>query len=155
MHPYLFVFAAFLLFSCSQNKTNKSADNAITENTSFNLKSTPFDDYLIEELYKNLNDKFKVSFQAEHLHELLDGVAVEDLKSGKIIKKTMLFEHCDCECFDKMKLSYSKLDDKYVLYVYEELYEESLDWCPESSALYSFKLKDNTILELNLDFAAG
>ena len=54
-----------------------------------------------------------------------------------------------------MKISYSQSESRFILFVYEEFYEEELDWCPESSYSYSFGIKNLKIVDLKLDFMAG
>ena len=65
----------------------------------------------------------------------------------------MLFENFECDCYDRIKISYS--DTRFILWIDEEFYEKDLDWCPESSYSYSFKIEDKKITDLKLDFMAG
>ncbi|MDG4716197.1 hypothetical protein [Winogradskyella marincola] len=131
---------------------NEKTKKEITENN-FESNSLEFDKNLIEQLHKNLKSNFEIDFELNHLNNALNGIKLSELKSGKVFEKEMLFEDFECECLDKITISHS--ENRYLLDIYEEFYEEELDWCPESSYRYSFKIADNKISDLKLDFMAG
>ena len=54
-----------------------------------------------------------------------------------------------------MDLSYDNKQDAFILYIYEETYVEDMDWCPESTYQYSFKIKDQKATSVKLEFLAG
>ena len=118
-----------------------------------NLQIVKLDRDLIDKLYENLKSNFEIDFELSHLNNALNGIKLSELKSGKVFEKEMLFEDFECECLDKITISYS--ENRYLLDIYEEFYEKELDWCPESSYRYSFKITDENISDLKLDFMAG
>ncbi|WP_156109273.1 hypothetical protein [Polaribacter sp. Hel1_85] len=125
------------------------------EKIDYNLESNSikFDNNLVEKLYKNLKSNFEIDFELSHLNNALNGIKMSELKNGKIFEKEMLFENFNCECYDKITISYS--ENRFLLDIYEEFFEKELDWCPESSYRYSFKIVNKTISDLKLDFMAG
>jgi len=134
------LLSLFILSSCS-----------LTEEP----ETSTFSPSLIQSLNLKLSKQFEIDFQETHLVELLNGINLEELKNGKEYEKEFLFEDFECDCFDKIKISYSNQDGRFNLWVYEEFFEEGLDWCPESSYSYSFKIDNNKIVDLQLDYMAG
>lgn len=139
-HLLLPLLSIFILSSCS-----------LTEEPG----TSNFSPSLIQSLHLKLSEQFEIDFQESHLIELLSGINLEELKNGKEYEKEFLFEDFQCDCFDKIKISYSSQDDRINLWVYEEFFEEGLDWCPESSYSYSFIIENNDIVDLQLDYMAG
>lgn len=139
--PIIFLLSISTLFSCNSLENNE--------------QPLVFETSLIESLYGSLKSQFDIDFEKNHLNDLLQNVNIERLKNGLQIEKDFLFENFDCDCFDKMKISYSVKDRRFVLWVYEEYYDKDLDWCPESSFSYSFIIEENKITDLRHDFMAG
>ncbi|WP_320815370.1 hypothetical protein [Flavobacterium sp.] len=141
MRKYLICITFGLLsFSCKEKSVSKNE---------------LFDQDLNKSLYKKLNSEFKIHFSLNNLNSVLNGVKIEELKKGKEIEKEMLFENFKCDCYDKIKISYSQSENRFILFIYEEAFVEDLDWCPESSYYYSFDVKNNKIIDLRMDFIAG
>jgi hypothetical protein len=136
----------FAIVSCGQS----SRENVTTTSPA---DIQVFDKALIFSLYQKLQSDFEVYFEEKHLDKLLLNQDIQSLKNGTTIEKEMLFESFECDCYDKLRISYS--DDRFVLWVYVEFYEEDLDWCPESAYSYSFLIENHEITDLKLDFMAG
>ncbi|MCR8668054.1 hypothetical protein NO995_10200 [Aestuariibaculum sp. M13] len=124
-----------------------------TLHSNSSLEIVKLDTDLIEKLFKNLKSNFEIDFKLSHLDNALNGINLSELKNGKVFEKEMLFEDFECKCFDKITVSYS--EKRYLLDIYEEFYEEELDWCPESSYRYSFMIINDNISDLKLDYMAG
>ena len=114
-----------------------------------------FDQKLIASLYQQLAAKFEIDFSQKHLEIVFLDAEITDLKEGREISKELLFEDFSCNCLDQIKLSFEPENERFVLWVYEEFFEEDLDWCPESSYSYSFQIMNGEIRDLKLDFMAG
>lgn len=141
MRKYLICLAVGLLsFSCKERSVSKIE---------------LFDQDLNKSLYEKLNSEFEIHFSLKDLNSVLNGVKIGELKKGKEIEKVMLFENFKCDCYDKIKISYSQSENRFILFIYEEAFVEDLDWCPESSYCFSFNLKNNKIIDLRMDFIAG
>lgn len=133
---YLLLFLIFHLGSCQSHKVT-------------------FDENLKKELFNKLNAKEKTSFSYKNLSDLLSLTTISGLQQGAIIEKEFLFEDFKCNCNDKMTLSYDKEKELFVLLIYEESYEKGLDWCPESSYSYSFRIVGNKVTAVKKAFIAG
>jgi hypothetical protein len=116
-----------------------------------------FEKASIENLFKELkkNSEFESELSEKILVEFLYKVDISDLKNGKSIEKEFLFEDIKCNCKDKLSISYNKENQRFELNIYEEFFEEDLDWCPESSYLFSFKFENNKISDVKLLNLAG
>ncbi len=136
----------FTIVSCGQSSTEN-----VTTTSPADIQV--FDKALISSLYQKLQSDFEVYFEEKHLDKLLLNQDIQPLKNGATIEKEMLFESFECDCYDKLRISYS--DDRFVLWVYVEFYEEDWDWCPESTYSYSFLIENHEIIDLKLDFMAG
>jgi hypothetical protein len=136
----------------TENKIDKK-QNLIKDTLKPEFEIRKFDQNLVEQLYNNLKSNFEIDFKQKHLNNVLDGVKISELNDGKEFEKEMLFENFNCECYDKIRISYS--DKRYILWIYEAFYEKDLDWCPESSYSYSFTIVKDKITDLKLDFMAG
>ena len=145
--PFCLVLIAL---SC---KTNDDAPVSTTE------KSTKiiFDADLSENLYKEMeaSSEGALSFSQQQLSDLLKVADPTELKNGNSCQAELQFESFECNCLDKMDLSYDKKQDAFILLIYEETYVEDLDWCPESKYQYSFKIKDQKATSVKLEFLAG
>lgn len=152
-----FVVGLFIIIlaSCGQADTQSEskAENLTVENS--NVKSETFDDEIIASLYEKLDSGFEIDFKQPHLESLLRNRDIMSLREGQEFEKEMLFEDFNCDCLDKIRISYSQADDRFNLWIYEEFYTADLDWCPESSFSYSFQIVDHEIIDLKLDFMAG
>ena len=155
MKTHTLIVILFLIFSCKQKENQKVKIAEQNQTIELNQQKEIFDQNLINSLYGELKSKFEIDFSRKHLTSLLNGISVTELKNGKEFEKEMLFEVFKCECYDKIKISYSQSESRFILFVYEEFYEEELDWCPESSYSYSFGIKNLKIVDLKLDFMAG
>ena len=139
-----------MVLSC---KTNDDVAVSTTE------KSTKiiFDADLSENLYKEMEASSEgvLSFSQQQLSDLLKIADPAELKNGNSYAVELLFEPFECNCLDKMDLSYDNKQDAFILYIYEETYVEDMDWCPESSYQYSFGIKDQKAIDVKLEFLAG
>ena len=139
-----------MVLSC---KTNDDVAVSTTE------KSTKiiFDADLSENLYKEMEASSEgvLSFSQQQLSDLLKIADPAELKNGNSYAVELLFEPFECNCLDKMDLSYDNKQDAFILYIYEETYVEDMDWCPESTYQYSFKIKDQKATSVKLEFLAG
>ena len=139
-----------MVLSC---KTKDDAPVSTTE------KSTKiiFDADLSENLYKEMeaSSEGALSFNQQQLSDLLKVANPTELKKGNSYHTELRFESFECNCLDKMELSYDKKQGTFILFIYEETYVEDLDWCPESTYQYSFKIKDQKATNVTLEFLAG
>ena len=108
-------------------KTNDDAPVSTTE------KSTKiiFDADLSENLYKEMEASSEgvLSFSQQQLSDLLKIADPAELKNGNSYAVELLFEPFECNCLDKMDLSYDNKQDAFILYIYEETYVEDMDTC--------------------------
>lgn len=118
-------------------------------------KSELFDEEIITALYAELDAEFYIGFKQSHLEILLRNRDMMSLRAGEVFEEELLFEDFECDCLDKMRVSYAKADKRFVLWIYEEIYEADLDWCPESTYSYSFQIENHKVTDLKLDFMAG
>lgn len=157
MNKKLITLTGFLvlLLSCKQKENRKDniLEEKLTLESKIEVETVKFDHNLIEQLYNNLKSDFEIHFGLSHLSDVLNDISISELKNGKEFEKEMLFENFECDCYDRIKISYS--DTRFILWIDEEFYEKDLDWCPESSYSYSFKIEDKKITDLKLDFMAG
>ena len=155
MKHFVFGIIFITLASCGQKdiKNEKQTENFKVEEPK--IKSEIFDDEIITSLYEKLNSKFDIDFKQNHLESILKNRDILSLKKGEEFEKEMLFEDFKCDCIDKIRISYTGVDDRYTLLIDEEIYVANLDWCPESSYSYSFQVVNNKITDLKLDFMAG
>ena len=139
-----------MVLSC---KTNDDVAVSTTE------KSTKiiFDADLSENLYKEMEASSEgvLSFSQQQLSDLLKIADPAELKNGNSYAVELFFEPFECNCLDKMDLSYDNKQDAFILYIYEETYVEDMDWCPESTYQYSFKIKGQKATNVKLEFLAG
>ena len=89
------------------------------------------------------------------MEDFLKDVKIEDLKNGKEFEKEVLFENFDCECKDRLKISYDKSTKVFILQIHEASFVKDLDWCPEHSYIGSFKIKGNKIINIVFNLIAG
>ncbi|MBP6039872.1 MAG: hypothetical protein KA523_06720 [Flavobacterium sp.] len=89
------------------------------------------------------------------MDDFLKDIKIEDLKNGKEFEKEVLFENFDCDCKDRIKISYNITYGSFILEVSEATYVKDLDWCPEHSYLGSFKIKENKIVNAKFSLIAG
>lgn len=123
---------------------------------SFNFcLSQDFDETKTKVLFEEFNKLYKTPFDYNTLHTFFKEIKVEELKSGKEVEKEFLFENFDCECKDKLKISYHKESNSFVLNVYEKTFVEDLDWCPEHLYFGTFKIKNNKIIKVTFKQVAG
>ena len=116
-----------------------------------------FDANFSENLYKEMeaSSEGALSFSQQQLSDLLKVANPTELKKGNSYQTELRFESFECNCLDKMQLSYDKKQGAFILFIYEETYVEDLDWCPESTYQYSFKIIDQKVTNMTLEFLAG
>jgi hypothetical protein len=132
----MFIFSFALLNSNSSNSQNLNKSQVKTLFDKFNEQSqTPF--------------KYKV------LEDFLKDVKIEDLKKGNVFEKEVLFENFDCDCKDKMQISYDKSTKVFIIQIYEASFVKDLDWCPEHSYIGTFKIIDDRIVNTKFNLIAG
>ena len=96
-----------------------------------------------------------VSFSQQQLIDFLKAANPEELKNGSSHESELLFEPIECDCLDRMSLSYDQNQDAFILGIYEETYVEDMDWCPESTYQYSFGVKNQQAINVSFEFLAG
>lgn len=132
----LFLFSFVLLNSNSSTSQNLNKSQVKTLFDTFNKQSqTPF--------------KYKV------LEDFLKEVKIEDIKKGNVFEKEVQFEDFDCDCKDKMQISYDKSTKVFIIQIYEASFVKDLDWCPEHSYIGSFKIIDDRIVNTKFNLIAG
>lgn len=116
-----------------------------------------FQENTIKKLYVELkkNKEFESDLTENILIEFLENVNISEIKQGKEIEKKLIFENFKCSCLDELKITYSKKNNRFELRIYEEFFEEDIDWCPETTYFFSFKIQDEKILELKLEGISG
>jgi len=117
--------------------------------------SQNFNKSQIKTLFDSFNKQSKTPFNYKVLDDFLKDIKIEDLKNGKEFEKEVLFENFDCDCKDRIKISYNKTYSSFILEVSEATYVKDLDWCPEHSYLGSFKIKENKIVNAKFSLIAG
>jgi hypothetical protein len=123
---------------------------------SFNYSlSQNFNTYQIKTLFDSFNKQSKTPFNYKVLEDFLKDVKIEDLKKGKEFEKEVLFENFDCECKDKLEISYDKSTKFFILQIHEASFVKDLDWCPEHSYIGFFKIKGNKIVNTEFNLIAG
>lgn len=134
---YLILNSFLLIYSCSTN-------NVFDENEVIKL-------YLEIKNDNNLDSELSEQILLDFFKE----VSIFDLKKGKTFEREILFEDYNCDCIDRISILYNKSTSRIELNVYEEFFEKDLDWCPETSFMFSFKLEKNNITDIKLEFIAG
>lgn len=117
--------------------------------------SQNFNKSQIKTLFDSFNKQSKTPFNYKVLDDFLKDIKIEDLKNGKEFEKEVLFENFDCDCKDRIKISYNITYGSFILEVSEATYVKDLDWCPEHSYLGSFKIKENKIVNAKFSLIAG
>ena len=116
-----------------------------------------FDADFAQDLYEKLMkaSEGSVSFSQQQLIDFLKTTNPEELKNGNSYESELLFEPIECDCLDRMSLSYDEHQDAFILGIYEETYVEDMDWCPESAYQYSFGVKNQKAINVSFEFLAG
>lgn len=116
-----------------------------------------FEKNTVEKLYAELKKQkdFKSDLTENTLIEFLQNVNILKLKNGEKIEQEYLFEKFECNCRDKISIQYSNENDQFELNVYEEYFEKDIDWCPETSYFFSFKLNNSQVENVKLEQIAG
>ena len=117
--------------------------------------SQDFDETKTKMLFDKFNEQSVTPFNHKTLNAFLGAIKIEELKSGKEVEQEVLFEDFDCECKDKLKISYYKKDNSFILYIHEESYIEDLDWCPEHTYQGVFEIKNNDIINVKFKLITG
>ena len=133
----LILFLLFTLLSCN-----------FSSSQNFNKSQ-------IKTLFDSFNKQSQTPFNYKVLEDFLKDVKIEDLKNGKEFEKEVLFENFDCECKDRLKISYDKSTKVFILQIHEASFVKDLDWCPEHSYIGSFKIKGNKIINTVFNLIAG
>ena len=133
-----------------------------SNDASANLKKTAsseieFDADFARDLYEKLMkaSEGSVSFSQQQLIDFLKATNPEELKNGNSYESELLFESIECDCLDRMSLSYDEHQDAFILGIYEETYVEDMDWCPESAYQYYFGVKNQKAINVSFEFLAG
>ena len=132
----MFIFSFALLNSNSSNSQNLNKSQVKT-------------------LFDNFNEQSQTPFKYKVLEDFLNDVKIEDLKKGNVFEKEVLFENFDCDCKDKMQISYNKSTKVFIIQIYEASFVKDLDWCPEHSYIGSFKIIDDRIVNTKFNLIAG
>ena len=116
-----------------------------------------FEKHTVEKLYVELKKEknFESDLNETMLFEFLKNVNIAELKKGKKIEQDYFFESFKCDCQDKLSISYSNENNKFELNIYEESFEKDLDWCPETTYLFSFQIESTEIKNVMLEQIAG
>jgi hypothetical protein len=111
----------------------------------------------IEKLFVELKKQkdFESDLTLNTLIEFFKNVNISKLTSGKKIEQEYLFENIECDCRDRISIQYSSEKNQYELIIYEEYFIKDLDWCPETSYFFSFKLNNNQVENVKLEQIAG
>lgn len=117
--------------------------------------SQNFDEKKTKALYEKFNEQLRTPFKYKTLKTFLKDVLIEDLKSGKVVEKEVLFEDFNCDCTDKLKISYDKKTNVFILFISEKTFDKNLDWCPEHTFLGFFNIEKNEIVAVEFKFIAG
>lgn len=117
--------------------------------------SQDFDATKTKVLFEEFNKLYKTPFDQNTLNAFFKEIKIENLKSGKEIEKELFFENVETNCKDKLKISYHKESNGFVLNVYEKTFVEDLDWCPEHLYFGTFKIKNNKIIKVTFKQVAG
>ena len=111
----------------------------------------------IKKLYKSLKEhsEFESDLKENSLVQFLHNISIPELKKGRKVESESLFENFKCDCRDKLSISYSKEKELFELKIDESFFEKELDWCPETTYVFSFKMENNKITEVKLHQIAG
>ena len=134
---FLIFFLVFALFYC---------------NSGF---SQNFNKTQIKTLFDTFSKQSQTPFSYKVLENFLKDVNIENLKKGNVFEKEVLFENFDCDCKDKMQISYDKSTKVFIIQIYEAIFVKDLDWCPEHSYIGSFKIIDDRIVNTKFNLIAG
>ena len=134
---YITLFLTFTLLSCN-----------LSLGQNFNKSQ-------IKILFEKFNKQTQTPFSYKILEDFLKDIKIEDLKKGKEFEKEVLFENFDCECKDKLEISYDKSTKVFILQIHEASFVKDLDWCPEHSYIGSFEIKENKIVNAEFNLVAG
>ena len=136
--------------------------SCVTNDASANSKKTvspeiEFDADFARDLYEKLMkaSEGSLSFSQQQLIDFLKATNPEELKNGNSYESELLFESIECDCLDRMSLSYDEHQDAFILGIYEETYVEDMDWCPESAYQYYFGVKNQKAINVSFEFLAG
>ena len=141
---------SILLSSCERNDANANSKKAASSKIEFD---TDFAQDLYEKLIKA--SEGSVSFSQQQLIDFLKTASPEELKNGNSYESELLFESIECDCLDRISMSYDENQDTFILGIYEETYVEDMDWCPESTYQYSFGVKNQKAINVSFEFLAG
>jgi hypothetical protein len=117
--------------------------------------SQNFNTSQVKTLFDAFNKQSQTPFSYKVLEDFLKDVNIENIKKGNVFEKEVLFENFDCECKDKMQISYNKSTKVFIIQIYEASFVKDLDWCPEHSYIGTFKIKDNKIFNTKFNLIAG
>jgi hypothetical protein len=134
---FLIFFLAFALFYC---------------NPSF---SQNFNKTQIKSLFDAFNKQSQTTFSYKVLENFLKDVNIENIKKGNVFEKEVLFENFECDCKDRMKISFDKSTKVFIIQIYEASFVKDLDWSPEHSYIGSFKIIDDRIENTKFNLIAG
>jgi hypothetical protein len=109
----------------------------------------------VKTLFDAFNKQSQTPFSYKVLEDFLKDVNIENIKKGNVFEKEVLFENFDCECKDKMQISYDKSTKVFIVQIYEASFVKDLDWCPEHYYIGTFKIKDNKIFNTKFNLIAG
>lgn len=165
---FLIVILSVFLLSCStetpsskskeENKTLFEENKKIatmSDSIVFDRGLVNLNDSVILSLYDSLKNKFDVEFSLIDLQTLFKKVEFEQITQGKKFSHKFLIEDFKCDCFDEMTLSFDHTDEYFTLVLFETIYVQDLDWCPEHNKWFVFKFKDSKIFDLDLIAEAG
>lgn len=123
-----------------------------------NCKSeVKFEKDAIKKLYSSLQKfkEFESDLEETTLVQFLNNVKISDLEKGKEVENEFLFENFKCDCNDKLSILYSNEKQQFELKIDESYFEKELDWCPETTYIFSFKMENDEITEVKLIQIAG
>ena len=141
---------AILFSSCESNDASANSKKTASSEIYFDAD---FAQDLYEKLIKA--SEGSVSFSQQQLIDFLKTASPEELKNGNSYESELLFESIECDCLDRISMSYDENQDVFILGIYEETYVEDMDWCPESTYQYSFGVKNQKAINVSFEFLAG
>ena len=141
---------SILFSSCETNDASANSKNTASSEIDFDAD---FTQDLYEKIMKASEDS--VTFSQQQLIDFLKTANPEEVKNGNSYESELLFESIECDCLDQMSLSYDENQDAFILGIYEEIYVEDMDWCPESAYQFSFGVKNQKAINVSFEFLAG
>ena len=139
-----------LFSSCETNDTSANSKKTVSSEIDFDAD---FAQDLYEKLIKA--SEGSVNFSQQQLTNFLKAANPGELKNGNSYESELLFESIECDCLDRMSLSYNENQDTFILGIYEQTYVEDMEWCPESTYQYSFGVKNQKAINVSFEFLAG